>query len=55
MMAEIAVLAIENLDDHLLHTIIPILVLTLIQVIFAYLSLKNQKSAGFSMENRRLS
>ncbi|MCR3919269.1 DUF421 domain-containing protein, partial [Bacillus licheniformis] len=43
MMAEIAVLAIENLDDHLLHTIIPILVLTLIQVIFAYLSLKNQK------------
>lgn len=36
-------LAIENLDDHLLHTIIPILVLTLIQVIFAYLSLKNQK------------
>lgn len=43
MMAEIAVLAIENLNDHLLHTIIPILVLTLIQVIFAYLSLKNQK------------
>lgn len=43
MMAEIAVLAIENIDDHLLHTIIPILVLTLIQVIFAYLSLKNQK------------
>jgi len=36
-------MAIENLDDHLLHTIIPILVLTLIQVIFAYLSLKNQK------------
>ncbi|KAA6448771.1 DUF421 domain-containing protein [Bacillus swezeyi] len=43
MMAEIAVLAIENPDDHLLHTIIPILVLTLIQVILAYLSLKNEK------------
>ncbi|ASB88106.1 DUF421 domain-containing protein [Bacillus sonorensis] len=43
MMAEIAVLAIENVNDHIFKTIVPILVLTLIQVIFAYLSLKNQK------------
>lgn len=54
MMAEIAVLAIENVNDHIFKTIVPILVLTLIQVIFAYLSLKNQKSAKSSMESRPL-
>ncbi|MGR3207628.1 DUF421 domain-containing protein [Bacillus glycinifermentans] len=43
MMAEIAVLAIEKIDDNIFHTIVPILVLTLIQVFFAYLSLKSQK------------
>lgn len=43
MMAEIAVLAIENVDDHLFHTILPMLVLMMIQVTFAYLSLKNRR------------
>ncbi|ASB61854.1 membrane protein [Bacillus sp. A053] len=43
MMAEIAVLAIENVEDHLFHTILPMLVLMVIQVTFAYLSLKSRK------------
>ncbi|KAF1679467.1 DUF421 domain-containing protein [Bacillus mexicanus] len=43
MMAEIAVLAIENVEDHLFHTILPMLVLMIIQVTFAYFSLKNRK------------
>lgn len=43
MMAEIAVLAIENVDDHLFHTILPMLVLMIIQVTLAYFSLKNRK------------
>ncbi|MBL4969567.1 DUF421 domain-containing protein [Bacillus halotolerans] len=42
MMAEIAVLAIENVEDHLFHTILPMLVLMMIQVTFAYISLKNR-------------
>ncbi|CAN2247862.1 DUF421 domain-containing protein [Bacillus inaquosorum] len=43
MMAEIAVLAIENVEDHLFHTILPMLVLMIIQVTLAYFSLKNRK------------
>ncbi|MDA1477412.1 DUF421 domain-containing protein [Bacillus changyiensis] len=43
MMAEIAVLAIENVHDDLFKTIVPILVLTLIQIVFAYISMKSEK------------
>ncbi|MBT2574264.1 DUF421 domain-containing protein [Bacillus sp. ISL-51] len=43
MIAEIAVLAIENVKDKLLHTIVPIVILMIIQVSLAYISLKSQK------------
>lgn len=39
MIAEIAVLAIENVKDKLLHTIVPIVVLMIIQVSLAFISL----------------
>ncbi|KPN15779.1 hypothetical protein AKG37_02870 [Bacillus australimaris] len=42
MIAEIAVLAIEEIEDHMLHTVWPILLLTIIQITLAYLSLKFQ-------------
>ncbi|OLP65406.1 hypothetical protein BACPU_14940 [Bacillus pumilus] len=42
MIAEIAVLAIEEVEDHMLHTVWPILLLTIIQISLAYLSLKFQ-------------
>lgn len=42
MIAEIAVLAIEEVEDNMLHTIWPILLLTFIQIALAYLSLKFQ-------------
>jgi len=42
MIAEIAVLAIEEVEDHMLHTVWPILLLTFIQITLAYLSLKFQ-------------
>lgn len=54
MMAEIAVLAIENVEDHLFHTILPMLVLMIIQVTLAYFSLKTEKSASFLTESRPL-
>ncbi|MFJ5670339.1 DUF421 domain-containing protein [Bacillus safensis] len=42
MIAEIAVLAIEEVEDRMLHTVWPILLLTFIQITLAYLSLKFQ-------------
>ncbi|APJ11863.1 DUF421 domain-containing protein [Bacillus safensis] len=42
MIAEIAVLAIEEVEDNMLHTVWPILLLTFIQITLAYLSLKFQ-------------
>ncbi|TFV08040.1 DUF421 domain-containing protein [Bacillus stratosphericus] len=42
MIAEIAVLAIEEVEDNMLHTVWPILLLTFIQITLAYLSLKSQ-------------
>ncbi|WP_353855089.1 DUF421 domain-containing protein [Bacillus sp. Bos-x628] len=47
MIAEIAVLAIEEVEDHLLHTIWPILLLTILQMTLAYLSLKFQSVRRF--------
>ncbi|MDR0138229.1 DUF421 domain-containing protein [Metabacillus idriensis] len=43
MIAEMAVMAIENTDDPLIHTVIPMLLLLGIQIGLAYLSLKNHK------------
>lgn len=42
MIAEISVLAIEEVEDNMLHTVWPILLLTFIQITLAYLSLKFQ-------------
>ncbi|WP_172971168.1 DUF421 domain-containing protein [Bacillus sp. THAF10] len=43
MIAEMAVVAIENPKDPLIHTLIPMFLLMGIQIFLAYLSLKNQK------------
>ncbi|MDF0726797.1 DUF421 domain-containing protein [Cytobacillus sp. S13-E01] len=43
MIAEMAVVAIENTKDPLLHTIYPMIILMVIQIGLAYLSLKSQK------------
>ncbi len=51
MIAEIAVLAIENVKDKLLHTIVPIVVLMIIQVSLAFISLKSQKIRRLLTEN----
>ena len=52
MIAEIAVLAIEEVEDHMLHTVWPILLLTFIQITLAYLSLKFQGVRRFSTVSR---
>ncbi|WP_235991781.1 DUF421 domain-containing protein [Metabacillus schmidteae] len=43
MIAEMAVTAIEDPKDPLIHTVIPMLILMIIQISLAYISLKNQK------------
>lgn len=43
MIAEMAVVSIENTTDPLLHTVYPMLLLMLIQIALAYFSLKSQK------------
>jgi uncharacterized membrane protein YcaP (DUF421 family) len=43
MIAEMAVTAIENIKDPLVHTIIPMVLLMFIQIALAFLSLKSQK------------
>ncbi|WP_209122826.1 DUF421 domain-containing protein [Alkalihalobacillus sp. BA299] len=43
MIAELAVISIENIRAPMLHTIIPIVVLSLIQIMFAFISLKSEK------------
>jgi uncharacterized membrane protein YcaP (DUF421 family) len=42
MIAEMAVVAIENTNDPLVHTIIPMVLLMFIQIALAFLSLKSQ-------------
>lgn len=42
MIAEMAVTAIEDPKDPLIHTVIPMLILMMIQISLAYISLKNQ-------------
>lgn len=43
MIAEMAVIAIEDTKDPLLHTIVPMVLLMFIQISLAFLSLKNKK------------
>lgn len=43
MIAEMAVVSIENTSDPLLHTVFPMLLLMLIQIALAYFSIKSQK------------
>lgn len=43
MIAEMAVVAIENTNDPILHTIVPMVLLMFIQIGLAFLSLKNKK------------
>lgn len=43
MIAEMAVTAIEDPNDPLIHTVVPMLLLMTIQISLAFLSLKNQK------------
>jgi uncharacterized membrane protein YcaP (DUF421 family) len=43
MIAEMAVIAIEDTKDPLLHTILPMLLLMFIQYLLAFISLKSQK------------
>ncbi|MBM7605780.1 uncharacterized membrane protein YcaP (DUF421 family) [Metabacillus crassostreae] len=43
MIAEMAVTAIEDEKDPLIHTVVPMSLLMIIQISLAYLSLKNQK------------
>lgn len=43
MIAEIAVIEIEEPDDNYLHGIVPIIVLLIIQLVTAYISMKSRK------------
>jgi len=43
MIAELAVISIEDTRVPMLQTIVPIVLLSLIQIIFAYISLKSEK------------
>lgn len=43
LIAELAIISIEDLSNNLFYSIVPILTLTLLQVILAYFSLKNPK------------
>lgn len=43
MIAELAVISIENFQAPMLHSIVPIVVLSVIQIVFAIVSLKSEK------------
>ena len=43
LIAELAMISIENLSNNIFYSIIPILTLTLLQIILAYFSLKKPK------------
>lgn len=47
MIAEMAVVAIENTSDPLLHTILPMLLLMVIQISLAFISLKSKRFRDF--------
>jgi len=43
MIAEMAVMAIENTDDPIFHTILPMVILLIIQIVLAIISLRSQR------------
>ncbi|RDU35079.1 hypothetical protein DRW41_20070 [Neobacillus piezotolerans] len=43
MLAEIASMAIENTDDHLIHSLIPIFAIVILQILFSFISLKSKR------------
>ena len=43
LIAELAAISIENYDSNILKTVIPITILTIIEMLFAYLSMKYRK------------
>lgn len=43
MLAEIASMAIENTNDHLIHTLIPIIAIVILQILFSFISLKSKR------------
>jgi uncharacterized membrane protein YcaP (DUF421 family) len=43
LMAELAAISIEEFNDPLLYILVPIIILCILEVIFGYLSLKNEK------------
>lgn len=47
MIGEMAVMAIEQPEDPLMHTLVPIFLLVIIQITFAYVSLKSVKFREF--------
>ncbi|WP_416827444.1 DUF421 domain-containing protein [Ectobacillus polymachus] len=44
MLSELAVIAIENLDKHVSHQIVPMTVLAALQLCVAYISIKSQRA-----------
>jgi uncharacterized membrane protein YcaP (DUF421 family) len=47
MIAEVAAVAIEDTEDPLAHTILPMLLLMLVQILFAVISLKSKRFREF--------
>lgn len=47
LIAELAAISIENYDSNILKTVIPITILTIIEVLFAYLTMKFRKFGRF--------
>ncbi len=43
MIAEMAAVSIENTDDHIMRTIVPMLLLMVVQIVFAFISIKSKK------------
>ncbi len=43
LIAELVAISIENINDSIINTIIPIFILVLLEVIFAYISIKSRK------------
>ena len=47
LVAELVAISIENFEDSLLYTIIPIIVLVILEMFIAYISTKSKKIAAF--------
>ena len=47
LIAELVAISIENFNDSILNTIIPIAILTIIEILLAYLSIKNKSLRVF--------